>query len=83
MARAAIQAKAAKTQRVLAATKTAIGAARMLVMSTDGPQELRRKVTSPGGTTHAAITHMESNNLPGIIVDALKAAEQRGRELGQ
>ena len=51
-------------------------------MTPDSPEELRRKVTSPGGTTHAAITHMESNNLPQVIVDALKAAEQRGRELG-
>jgi pyrroline-5-carboxylate reductase len=65
------------------ATKTAYGAAKMLMVSAEPAQVLRGKVTSPGGTTHAAITHMESQNLPGIIVDALKAAEQRGRELGQ
>jgi pyrroline-5-carboxylate reductase len=55
----------------------------MLVTSSDSPQELRRKVTSPGGTTHAAITHMESHGMPQIIVDALKAAQRRGQELGQ
>lgn len=64
------------------ARKTALGAAKMLATSTDSAQELRRKVTSPGGTTHAAITHMEARQLPQTIVDAIKAAEQRGRELG-
>jgi pyrroline-5-carboxylate reductase len=55
----------------------------MLTTSSDTPQELRRKVTSPGGTTHAAITHMETKQMPQTIVDALKAAQRRGRELGQ
>lgn len=64
------------------ARKTAFGAAKMLATSTDSPQELRRKVTSPGGTTHAAITHMEAQQLPQTIVDAIKAADRRGKELG-
>ncbi len=65
------------------ATKTAFGSAKMLVTSSDSPQELRRKVTSPGGTTHAAVSHMEARDMPVIIVDALKAARERGRELGK
>lgn len=64
------------------ATKTALGASKMLTTSSDSPQELRRKVTSPGGTTHAAITYMEEHNWPAIIVDALKAAQRRSKELG-
>jgi len=64
------------------ASKTVFGAAKMLVSSDEPPQELRRKVTSPGGTTHAAITHMELRDLPTIVVDAIKAAERRGKELG-
>jgi len=64
------------------AAKTALGAAKMLATSSDDPAELRRKVTSPGGTTHAAITHMQAQNVPQAIVDAIKAAERRGRELG-
>jgi pyrroline-5-carboxylate reductase len=65
------------------AAKTALGAAKMLVASpADAPEELRRRVTSPGGTTHAAITHMQAQNVPQAIVDAIKAAERRGRELG-
>ena len=64
------------------ATKTALGAAKMLMTSSDSPAELRRKVTSPKGTTYEAITHMEQHQMPQIIVDALKAAQRRGRELG-
>lgn len=65
------------------AAQTALGAAKMLTTSSDSPQELRRKVTSPGGTTHAAITHMESHGVGPAIVEAVKAAQRRGRELGQ
>lgn len=65
------------------ATQTARGAAEMLCTSTDSPEELRRKVTSPGGTTHAAITTMQDRQLPAIIVAALKAACRRGAELGK
>lgn len=64
------------------ALKTCLGAAKMLVTSSDSPQELRRKVTSPGGTTHAAITHMEQNHVGARVVEAVKAAAQRSRELG-
>jgi pyrroline-5-carboxylate reductase len=64
------------------ATKTALGASKMLTTSPDSPAELRRKVTSPKGTTYEAITHMEQHQMPQIIVDALKAAQRRGRELG-
>jgi pyrroline-5-carboxylate reductase len=63
------------------ACKTALGAGKMLVTSVDSPQELRRKVTSPGGTTQAAITHMESEKMGKIIVDALAAAQRRSKEL--
>jgi len=69
-------------QAHLLATKTAMGAAKMLVSSTDSPAELRRKVTSPGGTTHAAITKMESLQLPGIVMQAMQACADRSKELG-
>ena len=64
------------------ASKTALGAAKMLLTSPDSPQELRRKVTTPNGTTHAAITTMESGNMGETIRRAMKAAEQRSKELG-
>jgi pyrroline-5-carboxylate reductase len=64
------------------ASKTALGAARMLLTSPDSPQELRRKVTTPNGTTHAAISTMEERGMGDIIWDAVRAAERRSKELG-
>ena len=69
-------------QATTLATKTALGSAKMLTGSSDNPRELRRKVTSPGGTTQAAITVMEQRGVPAAVVDAIKAAERRGKELG-
>jgi len=70
-------------QAHLLATRTASGAAKMMISSKDSPEELRRKVTSPGGTTQAAIETMQSRYVPDAIVAALKHAAQRSRELGQ
>jgi pyrroline-5-carboxylate reductase len=64
------------------ASKTALGAAKMLLTGGDSPQELRRKVTTPNGTTHAAITRMEEGGLGGIIHEAMRAAERRSKEMG-
>jgi pyrroline-5-carboxylate reductase len=65
----------------LLATKTLLGAAKMLSTSDDTPQELRRKVTSPGGTTQAAITHLEAAQFGPLLIRAIRAAERRSREL--
>ena len=81
MVRAGTELGLTPEQSHLLATKTALGAAKMLVTSSDSPQELRRKVTSPGGTTQAAITHLEQAGTANHIVDAIKAAERRGKEL--
>ena len=62
--------------------QTILGAAKLLCQSSDVPAELRRKVTSPGGTTEAAINHMEANGTRKVIVDAIKAAHARAVELG-
>jgi pyrroline-5-carboxylate reductase len=43
---------------------------------------LRRNVTSPGGTTHAAITRLEALGVRAAFVEAMRAAEERARELG-
>ena len=65
------------------ATRTALGSATMLCNSADAPAELRRKVTSPGGTTLAAITHMQQHHMPQTVIDAIKAAAHRSQELGK
>jgi pyrroline-5-carboxylate reductase len=63
--------------------RTIAGAAKMLAASDESPQALRKKVTSPGGTTQAAIEHMESQHVGESIETAIGAAVRRGRELGQ
>jgi pyrroline-5-carboxylate reductase len=65
------------------ASQTALGAARMLTTAPDAPQDLRRKVTSPNGTTHAAITHLEAHGWPAITIEAVRAAARRSQELSQ
>jgi pyrroline-5-carboxylate reductase len=82
MIRAGVEMGLTADQAHRLASKTALGSAKMLLTSPDSPQELRRKVTTPNGTTHAAITRMESGGLGGIIVDSIKAAERRSKELG-
>lgn len=62
--------------------QTILGSARLLAESSDTAAELRRKVTSPGGTTQAAISHMDGNKTIDVVVNAMKAAEKRSRELG-
>jgi pyrroline-5-carboxylate reductase len=47
----------------------------------ESPSELRRKVTSPGGTTEAALKVFTARNLPQMITDALAAARSRSKEL--
>jgi len=83
MVKAGVELGLTAEQAHLLATQTALGAAKMLTTSNDSPAELRRKVTSPGGTTHAAITHMESQGVGAAVIEAVKAAQRRGRELGQ
>ncbi len=65
------------------ARQTIVGAGRLLAESTESAAELRRKVTSPGGTTEAAIQTLENRGFPALIVAALAAAAQRARELGR
>ena len=65
------------------AIQTAAGAAKMMSETNESPADQRRLVTTPNGTTHAAISHMEKENWPGITRDALKAAQQRSGEMGK
>lgn len=70
------------TARLLA-TQTALGAARVAADTTDDLAELRRRVTSPGGTTAAALDTLESAGIRTIFRNALLAARDRAAELGK
>ncbi len=61
---------------------TCLGAARMMIETGVDPAELRRQVTSKGGTTQAALEVMAREHVPEAIRDAVVAAFKRGRELG-
>lgn len=63
------------------ARQTVYGAAKLLVESGEQPEVLRRKVTSPGGTTEAALKVMTERKLVEIFAEAMQAAERRSREL--
>jgi pyrroline-5-carboxylate reductase len=65
------------------ATHTARGAGAMAVQNEAGLAELRRRVTSPGGTTQAAIETFEAGGLRQLVEAAATAAEQRSRELAK
>jgi len=61
--------------------QTILGAARMLTESDVDASELRRRVTSPGGTTQAAVETFEAGGFRELVADAIDAATARGREL--
>lgn len=63
------------------ALQTILGAGRMLVESDVDAAELRRRVTSPNGTTHAAITAFETGGFRELVRRAVHAARVRGKEL--
>ncbi len=71
-----------ETARLLT-LQTALGAARMAMESSDDPATLRKKVTSPGGTTEQAIRQFEQDGLRDIFSRALKAARDRSLELSR
>jgi pyrroline-5-carboxylate reductase len=64
------------------ATATFGGACALADQSQDPPSVLRQRVTSKGGTTHAAITSMESAEIKQAFVQAIFAAQRRAAELG-
>lgn len=61
--------------------QTAIGSAVMLRDSGQHPVQLRETVTSPGGTTIAAIRELENHGVRAALLSALEAARDRSREL--
>ena len=63
--------------------QTALGAAQMAIASDDDSAELRRRVTSPGGTTERAIHVFEENGLRDIFTKALVACRDRSEELAK
>lgn len=64
------------------AYQTILGAAEMLRQTGESPETLRRNVTSPNGTTEAALLLMEDADVGGHIVRAVLRAAERAAEMG-
>ena len=61
--------------------QTIVGAAKLLDQSGDTPTTLREKVTSPNGTTFAALNSFNDSDISGVVAKAMKAARDRSQEL--
>ncbi|MEY2684908.1 MAG: putative pyrroline-5-carboxylate reductase [Pseudomonadota bacterium] len=61
---------------------TFVGASHLAQDATDPPDVLRERVTSKGGTTYAALTHLESQGVKAHFIAAMRAAQQRAQALG-
>ena len=68
------------TARLLAA-QTVLGAAQMVLSSDQHPAQLKDNVTTPGGTTIAALHVLERAGIRTALIDAIQAAAERSREL--
>nr|NLZ42191.1 pyrroline-5-carboxylate reductase [Comamonadaceae bacterium] len=65
------------------AQETFAGAAALAMQSDEPPDALRARVTSRGGTTHAAIASLDADGVKAAFVKALHAARARAEELGR
>ncbi len=63
--------------------QTAFGAAKLALEADVGPGELRRRVTSPGGTTEKAIEVFSHEGFEQLVLSALRAAYQRSKDLSE
>lgn len=64
------------------AVATFVGSSALAKASSDAPEVLRARVTSKGGTTYAALTSMEQNQVKPLFMQAMQAARLRAQELG-
>ncbi|AKT51185.1 pyrroline-5-carboxylate reductase [Arsenicicoccus sp. oral taxon 190] len=65
------------------AAQTLLGAATMLVEGEDSPSVLRERVSSPGGTTMAALAELDERAVRAAVVAAVRRATERSAELGR
>ena len=66
-----------------AAAQTVLGAAQMVLNTGEHPASLRDAVTSPGGTTIAGLEQLEAHGLRNALLQAVRKATERSKELGK
>ncbi|HUR89981.1 MAG TPA: pyrroline-5-carboxylate reductase [Ramlibacter sp.] len=82
MTQAGVEMGLPREQAYKLAVGTFAGASELARASDDAPEVLRQRVTSKGGTTYAAITSMEQDQVKALFIKALHAARARAKELG-
>lgn len=65
------------------AAQTVLGAAKTVLETGKHPAQLKNEVTSPGGTTIAAVYELEKGGLRTTLMNAVKAAADRSREMNK
>lgn len=82
MVQAALDMGLSDTQARTLAAQTFAGSTALAAASSEPLAVLRERVTSKGGTTYAALTHMETAHIKAEFVAAMRAAEARAQEMG-
>lgn len=83
LADAGVKMGLARHEAQLLATQTVLGAAKLLKETGAHPGQLKDMVTSPGGTAIAGVHTLEKGGLRTTLINAVEAATERSRELGQ
>jgi len=80
---AAVEIGLDRTTAASLARRTVYGAGAMLAQTEDGPAVLRKKVTSPGGTTEAAVMFLEKKKFAGVFKQAVRKAFEKAGQLSR
>jgi len=83
MEKAAVQLGLTEQTARLLVQQTALGAAKIALESNESPEQLRQRVTSPGGTTQRAIETFEQAGFTDLVAKALGAAKERSVEMSK
>ncbi|MDR3589367.1 MAG: pyrroline-5-carboxylate reductase [Negativicutes bacterium] len=83
LADAGVRVGFSRSMATVLAAQTLFGAAKMVLETGEHPAKLRDMVTSPGGTSIAGIHVMEQKGVRAALIDAVVAATNRSREMGQ
>ena len=83
MADAGVKMGLSRKDSLLLSIQTVLGSAQLLLESKEHPGQLRDRVTSPGGTSIVGIHTLEQGGLRTTIIDAVEAATNRSKQLGE
>jgi pyrroline-5-carboxylate reductase len=83
MEKAALELGLSEVTARLLVQQTALGAAKIALESSESPEQLRKRVTSPGGTTQRAVETFEQGGFTALVSKALHAARDRSIEMSK